>query len=227
MSVKTATPKCFYGYIVAAAAFIIFMIGWGTYTPSFSVFYKPLLAEFGWTRAEAALAYALSLIVHAVLAIIMGWLTDKLGPRIVVTVFGSFLGLCYLLMSQINALWQFQLNYALMGGIGISTLNVPVMATVARWFFKKRGLMIGIVQAGMGIGGLIFAPFAGWLIITYGWRYAYMILGTITLTAIIIAGLFLKRDPHDIGQLPDGAPRESPEHKHHHPHSSATRFSLA
>ena len=226
MSVKTATPKCFYGYIVAAAAFTIFMIGWGSYTPSFSVFYKPLLAEFGWTRAEAALAYALSLIVHAVLAIIMGWLTDRLGPRIVVTVFGSFLGLCYLLMSQINALWQFQLNYALVGSFGLSTLTVPVMATVARWFVKKRGLMTGIVQAGMGIGGLIFSPFAGWLIITYGWRHAYVVFGTITLTAIIIAGLFLRRDPHDIGQLPDGALEDPPERKYHHPHSPAARFSL-
>jgi len=87
-------------------------------------------------------------------------------------------------------------------------------------------LMIGIVQTGVGIGGLIFAPLAGWLIITYGWRYAYVILGTITLTATIISGLFLKRDPHDIGQLPDGAPEEPQERKHHLPHSPAARFSL-
>jgi MFS family permease len=223
---KSADQRFFYGYIVTAAGFCIWLIGWGSYTPSFSVFYKPLLAEFGWTRAEAALAYALSFIVQAVLAIIMGWLTDKLGPRIVVTVFGSFLGLCYLLMSQINALWQFQLNYALVGSFGLSTLTVPVMATVARWFVKKRGLMTGIVQAGMGIGGLIFSPFAGWLIITYGWRHAYVVFGIIALTAIIIAGLFLKRDPHDIGQLPDGVLEEPPERKHHHPHSPAARFSL-
>ena len=223
---KTPTPRLFYGYIVAASVFIIWLISWGTYVPSFSVFYKPLLAEFGWTRAEAALAYSLSLIVQAVLAIIMGWLTDKLGPRIVVTVFGSFLGLCYLLMSQITSLWQFQLNFALIGGFGLSALNVPVMATVARWFVKKRGLMTGIVQAGMGIGGLIFSPFAGWLIITHGWRYAYVVLGTITITVIIISGLFLRRDPHDIGQFPDGALEEAPERNHHQPHSPAARFSL-
>ncbi len=194
----------FYGYIVAAAGFGIWLIGWGTYTPCFSVFFKPLLAEFGWSRAETSLAYSLSFLVQAGLAIVMGWLTDRLGPRIVVTVLGSFLGVCYLLMSQVSALWQFQINYALVGGIGVSTLTVPVMVTVSRWFIKKRGLMIGIVQAGNGVGGFIFPPFAGWLILAYGWRSAYFVFGIVAFAGIIIAGLFLKRDPRAIGQSPDG-----------------------
>jgi MFS family permease len=121
------------------------------------------------------------------------------------TVLGSFLGVCYLLMSQVSALWQFQINYALVGGIGVSTLTVPVMVTVSRWFIKKRGLMIGIVQAGNGVGGFIFPPFAGWLILAYGWRSAYIVFGIIALAGMMIAGLFLKRDPREIGQLPDGA----------------------
>ena len=196
--------RFFYGYIVAGAGFGIWLIGWGTYTPCFSVFFKPLLAEFGWSRAETSLAYSLSFLVQAGLAIVMGWLTDRLGPRIVMTVLGSFLGVCYLLMSQVSALWQFQINYALVGGIGVSTLTIPVMVTVSRWFIKKRGLMIGIVQAGNGVGGFFFPPFAGWLILVYGWRSAYVMLGIIALAGIIIAGLFLKRDPRDIGQLPDG-----------------------
>jgi len=104
--------RFFYGYIVAAAGFAIWLIGWGTYTPCFSVFFKPLLAEFGWSRAETSLAYSLSFLVQAGLAIMMGWLTDRLGPRIVMTVLGSFLGVSYLLMSQVSALWQFQINYA-------------------------------------------------------------------------------------------------------------------
>jgi OFA family oxalate/formate antiporter-like MFS transporter len=204
MSRISGEKRFFYGYVVAAAGFGIWLIGWGTYTPCFSVFFKPLLAEFGWSRAETSLAYSLSFLVQAGLAIVMGWLTDRLGPRIVITVLGSFLGVCYLLMSQVSALWQFQINYALVGGIGVSTLTIPVMVTVSRWFIKKRGLMIGIVQAGNGVGGLIFPPVAGWLILAYGWRSAYIMLGIIALAGMMIAGLFLKRDPRDTGQLPDG-----------------------
>ncbi|MDP6179242.1 MAG: MFS transporter, partial [Desulfatiglandales bacterium] len=77
----------------------------------------------------------------------------------------------------VNALWQFVVCYAVVGGIGASVLNVPIMATVSRWFVKRRGLMTGIVQAGAGIGGLVIAPFVGWLTIGYGWRTASLVLG--------------------------------------------------
>ena len=189
---------------MTAAGFIIWAIGWGTFTPAFSVFFKPLLAEFGWTRAETSLAYALSFLVQAGVAVVMGWLTDRLGPRIVMSVLGSALGICYLLMSRVDSLWQFTLTYAVVGGIGVSTLNVPVMVTVSRWFVKRRGLMIGIVQAGMGLGGFVFSPLAGWLIVSYGWRSAYSVLGIIALVGMVVGGLFLRRDPREKGQLPDG-----------------------
>ncbi|OGP63981.1 MAG: MFS transporter [Deltaproteobacteria bacterium RBG_13_47_9] len=227
MTPRSGRSKFFYGYMVTAAGFCIWMIGWGTYTPSFSVFFKPLLTEFGWSRAGASLAYSLSYMVQAVLAIMMGWLTDRLGPRAVVMMLGSFLGICYLLMSQVNTLWHFQVNYALIGGIGISTLNIPVMVTLSRWFIKKRGLMIGIVQAGMGVGGLIFPPLTGWLILAYGWRSAYVILGIITFIGIMTGGFFLRRDPNDIGQLPDGlSEKMQQEVKPLNPVAHSTSFSI-
>jgi MFS family permease len=201
---KTTRPKFFYGYVITAAGFVIWGIGWGTFTPAFSVFFKPLLVEFGWSRADTSLAYALAFLVQAGFAIVIGWLTDRLGPKMIVSVLGSSLGMCYLLISQIDALWQFTLIYALVGGVGTSTLNVPVMVTVSRWFVRRRGLMIGIVQAGTGTGGLIFAPLAGWLIVSYGWRSAYVVFGLITLVGLCVAGLFLSRDPREKGQLPDG-----------------------
>lgn len=196
--------KLFYGYIITGAGFLIWMVGWGTFTPAFSVFLKPLISEFGWSRAEASIAYSFSFIVFATLGIMIGWLTDKFGPRKVVVLFGSFLGICYLLMSRVNALWQFQLNFVIIGGIGASSLNIPVMVTISRWFIKKRGLMIGIVQAGNGVGGFIFPLISGWLIINHGWRSAYGILGVITLVGIITGGYFLKRDPKEMNEFPDG-----------------------
>lgn len=176
------------------------MLGWGTFTPAFSVFLKPLILEFGWPRAEASIAYSISFIMLASFGVMIGWFTDKFGPRKVVIFFGSFLGICYLIMSQIDSLWQFQLNFAILGGIGASSLNIPVMVTISRWFIKKRGFMIGIVQAGNGVSGFIFPLISGYLIINYGWRSAYEILGFITLSGIIIGGYFLIRDPKVMGQ---------------------------
>lgn len=195
----------YYGYVVVAAGFCVWFITWGIYQ-SFGIFFKPLLQEFGWSRANTVLAFSLVSIVQAFLTIVMGWLTDRLGPRVVITVFGSFLGIAYLLLSQITALWQFQMFYALTA-VGTSTAAIPVMATIARWFIKKRALMTGIVQSGGGVGGFIFAPFSGWLVMTYGWRSSYTILGIIALAGIIISGLLIRRDPRDSGWLPDGETR--------------------
>jgi MFS family permease len=152
--------RFFYGYVVTASGFVVWFTGWGTFTPCFSVFLRPLLSEFGWSRAEVSLAYSLAFIVQATLAIGMGWITDRLGPRVVLTVFGSSLGICYVLMSRVTTIAQFQLSYALVGGIGVSILTVPVMATISRWFIKRRGLMMGIVQVGVSMGGFVFPPLA-------------------------------------------------------------------
>jgi MFS family permease len=81
---------------------------------------------------------------------------------------------------------------------------VPIMATISRWFVRRRGLMSGLVQSGVGLGGLIINPLTGWLILTYDWRMAYLVLGAGSLAIIITSGLFLRRDPHDMGLLPDG-----------------------
>ena len=204
-------PRLFYGYIVAGAGFITWFIGWGAYALCFGVFFKPLLTEFHWTRAETSLAYSLSLFIQASLGIVMGWLTDRLGPRFVVAFFGSFLGWAFLLISRMETLWQFIVFYGLVGGIGASVLNIPIMATISRWFVKRRGLMTGIVQAGAGIGGFLLAPLSGWLILHYGWRTASIILGAATAALMILAGLFLIRDPGDIGLSPDGLGPKIPQ----------------
>ena len=129
----------FYGYVIAAAGFTVWVVAWGI-AQSFGIFFKPLLSEFGWNRAETVLAYSLVSVVQAFLGIIMGGLTDRLGPRTVIAVFGAFLGISYLMLSRINALWQFQSYYAL-AAIGLSTATIPVMVTIARWWIKRRGLI--------------------------------------------------------------------------------------
>ncbi|PKN61163.1 MAG: MFS transporter [Deltaproteobacteria bacterium HGW-Deltaproteobacteria-15] len=188
-------PSLFRGYYVVAAGFGIWFIGWGSYSISFGVFLKPIIAEFGWSRADATLAYSSMFMVQATIGILMGWLTDRIGSRSLMLWFGSFIGISYLLLSQVNDLWQFQLSYALAGGIGTSVLNIPVIVAVSRWFRKGQGTMLGIVQAGAGIGGFIFPPLSGWIILSYGWREAYFSLGICTLVIMFICGLYLRSDP--------------------------------
>ncbi len=154
-------------------------------------------------------AFSIASLVQATAAIAAGWLTDKLGPRIVVTIFGSFIGIAYFLLSRVTSLWQFILITALVSSIGMSSAYTPIMSTIARWFTSKRGTMMAIVQSGVGIGGFLIAPFTGWLIINSGWRSAYVTLGIIALAIIVIAGLVLKRPPQGPEPLSKAASEKS------------------
>ena len=203
LSLKTRKPKFFYGYTVVGASFFIVGITYGAmYT--FSVFFKPLLDDFGWTRAMTSGAFSLFMVFHGLLYIVTGRLNDRFGPRVVMTVCGFFLGLGYLLMSQISAIWHLYLFYGVIVSIGVSGAFVPLVSSVARWFVRRRGLMTGIVAAGVGVGTMVMPPVANWLIYSYGWRTSYIIVGGVVLVFILLAAQFLRRDPYQMGLLPYG-----------------------
>lgn len=84
--------------------------------------------------------------------------------------------------------------------MGMGGVFVGLVSTVARWFVKKRGLMTGIVLAGIGAGTLVVAPLSDWLISTYGWRFSCVILGISVLVIGITAAQFLKRNTASIIQ---------------------------
>ena len=201
-----AKPGFFYGYVVVVAALCITLAVWGAYF-AFGVFFKPMIAEFGWSRAMISGAFSVSMITQSVLGVVMGGLTDRLGSRIVMTLCGSLLALGYFLMSKVNSAWQLYMVYGVIIGIGMSGSFIPLTSTVARWFIKRRGIMTGIVLSGSGIGGLIAPPLATRLISTYHWRVSYLIMAVVILIFVTLSAHFLRRDPTQMGQAPYGESR--------------------
>jgi MFS family permease len=171
---------------------------------AFGVFFKPMLKEFGWTRAMTSGAFSLCSIIQGLLGIAMGGVTDKFGARVVMTLCGLLLGLGYLLLSQLSAIWQFYLFYGAIVGAGMGGSFTPLMSTVARWFIKKRTMMTGTVVAGTGIGGLIGPPIVSRLVSDYGWRLSYIILGSFVLAVVVLCAQFIRRDPAQMGQVAYG-----------------------
>jgi MFS family permease len=190
--------KIFYGYYIVAASFIIMVVIWAAYY-SYGVFFKPLIAEFRWTRATTSGAFSLSAIINGLFAIVMGRLTDKAGPRIVMSICAVVLCLGFALMSQIQNIWQLYLFHGIIIGIGMGGSFVPLMTTVVRWFVDQRNLMTGIITAGVGIGILIGPPTAQQLIVHYGWRSSYLIIAVIVLFTVLLPARLIRRDPSELG----------------------------
>lgn len=187
------------------------IVAWATYN-SYGIFFTPLVDEFGWNRAVTSGAFSLSMFIYGILGIVVGALNDRFGPRVVLTACGIILGLGYLLMSQVNSLWQLYLFWGIIIGTGMSGVWVPLLSTVAKWFDKRRTLMSGIVIAGIGIGGLIGPPVISRLIAAYNLSLSYIILGIAMLLLIVLATRFLRQSPDRIVNL-----TKKSEEKEDHP----------
>jgi MFS family permease len=206
----TKRTPFFYGYVIVAASFFIIFIMHGMYS-SYGVYFSALQAEFGWSRAILSAANSLVFFLAGVFSMASGRLTDKLGPRVVMTTSGLIIGLGYFLTSRVDTVLQLFLFYGVIIGIGNSSVNVTQLSTTVRWFIKRRGMMSGLVKVGTGAGMFIMPLIAGWFIAAHGWRNAYLVLGLIAMVSVILAAQLLKRDPVQMGLKPYGAEEVSGE----------------
>ncbi len=197
----------FYGcWVVLAAAVGLF---WGAPITvfSFSVFLKPLMHDFHAGRAAISLGFTLGAIAGAVSAPAVGWLIDRYGARRVIlpatAMFASVLLLAKILEGRI---WQFYLFYVSLGLLVHGVGPVPYGSVISHWFDRHRGLALGLMMFGIGLGAMIMPSLAQQLITRFGWRNSYAILGSaVLLISIPVVAILLKEKPQDMGLLPDGA----------------------
>ena len=209
-SAGTEKPRAvfYYGYIIVAAAFVLHLLAFSFYD-SYGVFINPWIDEFGWMRAPIAGAYSLSFIFMGVFALVIGIMTDKYGPRLSLSICALCLGGGILLLSRIQSLRQLYLCYGVIIGIGMSGIWAPLLSLISRWFVNKRGLVTGIVIAGGGLGAFVGPPLITKWVHVHSWRNTSLIVGSVTLVIMLLVAQLLKRDPSQIGQLPDGE-RDAP-----------------
>ncbi|MDP6702583.1 MAG: MFS transporter, partial [Candidatus Latescibacteria bacterium] len=127
---------------------------------AFSVFVRPLEAEFGWSRATTQWAFSIALASFAVSMIPAGRLQDRIGPRKVASSGGVLLGLSFVLGAMLvdsDRPWALYLTYGVLGGTGIGFAYVCPIAAAVKWFPDKKGLITGLAVAGFGAGALFFA----------------------------------------------------------------------
>jgi OFA family oxalate/formate antiporter-like MFS transporter len=189
--------RFFYGWVVVIASFLVTFICFSI-RYSFGIFSVSMLEEFekfGWTKTLIFGAPLFSGIVGGLSSIVMGRLIDKYGPKITFGVSGFLVGLGMILCSQINALWQFYVSFSFLIGVGMGVAFTPPMAITSRWFVKRRGLALGIVALGIGIGTIVMPPVITYFISAYGWRSAYLIVGFMAWIILISAAFMLRPSP--------------------------------
>ncbi len=199
---SSGKPRLKYGSTIVIVAFVMMMIIWGTFN-TFGVFFEPLIKQFGWTRAMTSGASALNTMIFGIICVFSAGLSERFGPRWVMTVCGVILGLSYGLMARISSPQELYLYLGVFVAIGMSPY-IPLLSLVPRWFPAKRGRMNAIVMSGMGLGQMVMPPLAGYLISLWQWRNAYLAIALLTIVVMVAASQFLRNPPGEAAS-PSGA----------------------
>ncbi|MDK3073663.1 MFS transporter [Sedimentitalea sp. JM2-8] len=159
---------------------------------SFGLLIKALEVEYGWSRTLMSACTSVAFLGMGILAMVVGPLSDRLGPRRVLLVSGAAYGAGFVLMSQVGAPWQLFLLFATLIPLGLGSHDVVTLSTVARWFEGRRGMMTAVVKVGTALGQILVPPMAAVLIVALGWRGAVVVLGLAALAVLLAAALMME-----------------------------------
>jgi MFS family permease len=198
-----------YGWVVVAAGALMTCVGFGSML-SLAVFLQPISEAMGWSRAGVSAAATLDFLAMAVAAFFWGTMSDRFGTRIVVLAGSLILGTGLVLASQAQSLWQFQLAFGGLIGIAAGSFYAPMVAIASAWIEKNRSLAVALVSAGMGVAPLTVAPSASYLITTYDWRTAMLVIGIAAWVLLIPACFLVRPAPQRAGNAA-AANNDAPE----------------
>lgn len=171
---------------------------------SFGVFFKAIQEEFGWNRTVTSSLQTLSTGVFIFSTLLIGWLTDRYGPRLGLVLGAVFVGAGFTLFSRSQSLLQSYAFYAL-ASLGVGVIWSLPTATVQRWFVKGRGLVLAITTAGVGLGMFVYPLAASSLLEVMGWRDSYVIMGLGTALLLLVAATVVVQEPSKKGLRAYGA----------------------
>ena len=195
--------RVFFGwYIVASAAGLQLLSGL-LWMQSYGAYVVLLQEDFGWSKTMVAGAFALARVESGVLGPLQGWLVDRFGPKIILTIGILLFGIGFISFSSINSLLGFYLSFALIA-VGSSLGGfATVMVSIVNWFQQHRSKAIAVSQIGYSLGG-VAVPLLVICLEAIGWRMTAFYSGLVVLLVGLPLAQLVRHRPADYGQVADG-----------------------
>jgi MFS family permease len=173
----------YYGWRVVLAACLGVMAGFGSlFVYTFSVFVKPLAAEFGWSREAISGGFAIAAVTLGLCSPLLGQWIDRIGPRRIILICMTVYVCAIASLSLLRfGLWQFYVTCFVLGVVGNGAAHLAYSRSISTWFHRRLGMALAFVMVGAGLGAMILPVVAQSIISRSGWRAAYASLGGVAL----------------------------------------------
>ncbi len=195
--------KVFYGWWIVAAASGVQWLAALTWMHSYGGYVLQMQQEFGWSMTVLSLAFALTRLESGLLGPIQGFLVDRFGPRLILTIGTLIFAVGFFFFSQVNSITTYFVAFILIA-LGASLGGwATLMVSLVNWFDEHRSKAVAFSQIGFSLGGLC-VPLVIWGMETWGWRNMSIVSGLIIL---LIGGplvQLVRHRPEEIGEHLDG-----------------------
>jgi sugar phosphate permease len=167
-----------------------------------------LREEFGWSKTLLSAAFAMARAESGIFGPLQGWLTDRLGPRVLIRTGMTILGVGFMLFSFIGSPVTFFLTFFMMA-VGSSLGGyLPIGVALVSWFRRRRALALSISSSGMAVGGILVQVVA-LALTSWGWRVTAFVSGFLVLLIGVPLAQVVRHRPEAYGLEPDGGPGSS------------------
>ena len=181
-------------WTLAGCVLASFCVGFGY---AWSVLLKPMATDFGWSAADVSLTFTALMTMGAVAAIVAGKLQQYVRPRTLILLGGALFGIGMAFLGSVQSLAAVY-GFAALAGFGMGVVYPgATMSNVIRFFPDQRGMASGVLAAGYGMGAVVWAPFAVFLIDHYGLAWALRVMGVAFFCAVAALSRMVRTAPAD------------------------------
>src|SRR5262245_31914808 len=158
---------------------------------AWALFVKPLQQANAWKLSDVQWAFTLFIIFQTWVQPLEGWLIDRMGPRLFISLAGVLCGAGWAGLGFVTSLPMLYGFYAV-AGIGAALVYSGSMGSALKWFRDRRGLASGIMAAGFGGGTALFIPMIAWTIEHRGFQTAFLWTGVFQGVVILVVAQLLR-----------------------------------
>lgn len=199
MDYQLKSSKVFYGWIVVAVTFVTLLVSAGIRSMP-SILMLPFEKEFGWDRGGISGVISVGIFLYGLVGPFAAALLVKFGIRRMMLISLSVLAVSLSITPWMTHLWQFQVLWGLVAGLGTGMMaNVLGVTVATQWFVERRGLVVGMLTASAATGQLVFLPLMAKIMVDFGWRMSIFSIVAVTALLFVVVAIWMRNHPYDVG----------------------------